>query len=577
MNRVHAAAKALIFVTSSLWGCLAFGGADLEAKLNSQFQRYDQARKELTTRVGCGGPAIPRDEWEKLLTPPSSQGLTNEDLSELSRRHAADAKAGREKAVMESSGLGIDLREIKTKQITDIFCSGLPKGAMLHVHPDGTLTKARAYRLLKGANPRINRSELLSVTAGSFRSFSACELNLIRTLPESKKFSELSDPEKELVASLVAMAPSDPDAKRFQEFEAKFSYIKFLKNLLGSASSEDPSLMMISEHLSESKDHKVSHVEFTKGCAPSDEGLSSINSFVEAAGRKSGVSVRHNCAFARTMSSDAIASEARSIFSALLERQKSNGPLQRISGIDLFGAEDPADNPGRDVSAFGAGQRIWACLNQFKEKKGLKLNSTMHAGEFGDLRNPRDALIMGVDRIGHGVLLSEDPLAVEYARRRGVGIEANLVSNESLGSVSSLKSHPFLHYLRLGIPVSLSTDDDGILQTDPNRECTRAIQETDITYFEIKQLSYNSIRNAFLSEAEKTALKKQLDVEFKGFESQWSIHSKSKLAGAGGAKRDAFQEFTPRNSCMDRTPNHANAPVSSGTTRESSKDHGLIK
>lgn len=47
-------------------------------------------------------------------------------------------------------------------------------------------------------------------------------------------------------------------------------------------------------------------------------------------------------------------------------------------------------------------------------KSGKRLiHRTMHAGELGDLRNPRAAILLGAERLGHGVKLNDDPIAVE--------------------------------------------------------------------------------------------------------------------------------------------------------------------
>ncbi len=141
------------------------------------------------------------------------------------------------------------------------------------------------------------------------------------------------------------------------------------------------------------------------------------------------------------------------------------------------------------------------------------------------MRNSRDAIIMGVDRLGHGVLLAEDIVTLEYAAKMQQPVEVNLSSNLRLTKISQVSEHPFLKYLRLGLAVSLSTDDEGIFETDINHECELAVNQTDISYTEVKQLAFNSIQTSFANEKDKSALKIQLIESFSKFEndSRWPI------------------------------------------------------
>ena len=148
----------------------------------------------------------------------------------------------------------------------------------------------------------------------------------------------------------------------------------------------------------------------------------------------------------------------------------------------------------------------------------------MHAGELGDPKNVRDAIIFGVQRIGHGNKLKLNPLYLEYARRKEIAIETNLTSNFILGVEENIDTHPFLDFLRLGLKVSLSTDDEGIFNTDISKECTIALRRDDLTYFELKQMFVNSIETAFLEKDIRDELLKKLNHDFSKFEANWRNH-----------------------------------------------------
>jgi adenosine deaminase len=70
----------------------------------------------------------------------------------------------------------------------------------------------------------------------------------------------------------------------------------------------------------------------------------------------------------------------------------------------------------------------------------------------------------------------------------------------------------------LGLPISLSTDDEGIFETDINHECEIAINDTDITYIELKQMAFNSIQTSFASVDDKKILLELLSKKFMVFE-----------------------------------------------------------
>lgn len=85
-------------------------------------------------------------------------------------------------------------------------------------------------------------------------------------------------------------------------------------------------------------------------------------------------------------------------------------------------------------------------------------------------------------------------------RRRKILIEACPISNYLLLKLP-LEKHPFLKWMRMGIPVSLNTDDAGIFGSDITEEFTRAVlSHPDITWDEVKQLARNSLEYAFVDE-----------------------------------------------------------------------------
>jgi hypothetical protein len=58
--------------------------------------------------------------------------------------------------------------------------------------------------------------------------------------------------------------------------------------------------------------------------------------------------------------------------------------------------------------------------------------------------------------------------------------------------------HPLETYLHAGVPVALSTDDEGVSRIDLTHEFTRAVLTYGFSYPELKTLVRNSLEYAFL-------------------------------------------------------------------------------
>lgn len=134
---------------------------------------------------------------------------------------------------------------------------------------------------------------------------------------------------------------------------------------------------------------------------------------------------------------------------------------------------------------------------------------TLHAGEVAPgLVEPagltfhiRDAVeVARAERIGHGVDVMYEDKAEELLKEmatRHTMVEINLTSNDGILNVSGA-SHPLPSYMAAGVPVALSTDDEGVNRSNMTHEYTRAVMTYGIPYPTIKNLVRNSIAFSFL-------------------------------------------------------------------------------
>ena len=173
----------------------------------------------------------------------------------------------------------------------------------------------------------------------------------------------------------------------------------------------------------------------------------------------------------------------------------------RMVGIDYVMPEDGYTS----MTDYALHMRIVGFLHTLYPKVHISL----HAGELapglvsyeGLCCHIRQAVeVAHAERIGHGVdVMYEDrpyDLLGEMAKNR-VMVEINLTSNDVILGVSG-KEHPFPIYRAYGVPVALSTDDEGVSRINLTHEYVRAVETYDLHYADLKQIVRDSIEHAFL-------------------------------------------------------------------------------
>jgi adenosine deaminase len=104
------------------------------------------------------------------------------------------------------------------------------------------------------------------------------------------------------------------------------------------------------------------------------------------------------------------------------------------------------------------------------------------------------------ERIGHGVsvMQEKDPIGLmKELAERNVLVEINLTSNDLILGVSG-DEHPLPIYMKYGVPVALSTDDEGVSRSDMTHEYLRAVSDFHLEYTELKRMTRQSLEHSFL-------------------------------------------------------------------------------
>lgn len=167
---------------------------------------------------------------------------------------------------------------------------------------------------------------------------------------------------------------------------------------------------------------------------------------------------------------------------------------------------------GLDVADAGPGdQRLSDYAAWLERGRRAGLGLTAHAGESPRGGEIEDALEIGVDRIGHGIILRERPDLLRELIRRGTVVEVNPTSNLRTGAVASYREHPVRAWKDAGLTATLSTDDPGVFGIDLPHEYEALAREAKFTAEELVELAWNGIWALFLPEARRRVLAERFE------------------------------------------------------------------
>jgi adenosine deaminase len=209
------------------------------------------------------------------------------------------------------------------------------------------------------------------------------------------------------------------------------------------------------------------------------------------------------------------------VFSSMVAGFKAASQSELIVGVNIVGQE-----------SMHVSMRDYALhmkMFRFLKAQYPRVKVSLHAGELalGDV--PPEGLqfhidqavhVAGADRIGHGLDLAHEANVfgiMKKLREADIPVEINLTSNDFISGVRG-ENHPVTLYRKHGVPFVISTDDAGVTRHNLANEYALFASRYKPDYAEVKKLSYNSLRYAFLPPAHKQRLSAQLDQRFAAFE-----------------------------------------------------------
>lgn len=166
---------------------------------------------------------------------------------------------------------------------------------------------------------------------------------------------------------------------------------------------------------------------------------------------------------------------------------------------------------GFGLGGFEVGAPPEPYAHAFVESKAAGLLSVPHAGETMGAASVHGAVYaLQADRIGHGVRAIEDPALLQGIKERQIVLEINPTSNVSLHVYRRLAEHPFPHLDRMGLLVTVNSDDPPLFNTTLIDEYVVLAREFGYGPADLARIA----RNAFVAAGLPADRKRQLLIDF---------------------------------------------------------------
>lgn len=163
-----------------------------------------------------------------------------------------------------------------------------------------------------------------------------------------------------------------------------------------------------------------------------------------------------------------------------------------VCALDLAGAEDKYP--------------IGEYLELFEIAKSKNIPFISHAGENGSAEEVRKAINVGARRIGHGIHAIESEEVLNLIKEKNILLEVCPTSNVQTNSVDKYENHPIEKLYKLGIPLSINTDNSTVSNITITEEYLKLSNYFNFTIEDYKKMNINAINHSFLTKEEKETL-----------------------------------------------------------------------
>ena len=326
---------------------------------------------------------------------------------------------------------------------------------------------------------RMPKAELHLHLDGSLRIDTAIELARTRGIDAPRDWAGMS-------AALVGAMPSTSQAELLKAFDLPIALMQ-----------DAEALERIAAELVEAKAaDNVRYIEIRWGPLlhvarglPLADGIAAVCRGANAAAARAGVTVRLISTAIRSHDPEA---------NVELAETAARFIGQGLTAWDLAGPEEAFPDPLTHARSFEAARA-----------NGLRM--TIHAGEWGGAAQVRRALVVDPERIAHGPGAIDDPELCAELRARGITLDLAPHSNWQAGIVASVADHPLKPLYRMGVPVTLNTDDLTVSDLTLSEEYVAAVEEIGLTLPELWAINRHALDVAFADEATLAPVRAEFD------------------------------------------------------------------
>ena len=336
--------------------------------------------------------------------------------------------------------------------------------------------KRVATRRLLGAMPK---AELHLHLDGSVRIDTAIEIARTRGIDAPRDWFGMS-------AALVGEMPGTSQAELLKRFDLPIALMQDAEALERIASELVEAKAADNVRYVEVRWGPLLHV--MKGL-PLADGIAAVVRGANAAASRAGITVR--------LISTAIRSHEPERNVELAETA-ARFIDQGLTGWDLAGQEAAYPDPLLHARSYEAARA-----------NGLRL--TIHAGEWGGAPQVRRSLVFDPERIAHGPGAIDDEALCAELRARGITLDLAPTSNWQANIVPSVAEHPLGPLYRLGVPVTLSTDDLTVSDLTLSEEYVKAHEQVGLSLADLWAIDRHALDVAFADDATKDRLRGEFD------------------------------------------------------------------
>jgi len=148
----------------------------------------------------------------------------------------------------------------------------------------------------------------------------------------------------------------------------------------------------------------------------------------------------------------------------------------------------------------------------FAKAKQAGLPCVPHAGETQGPASVWGAINeLQADRIGHGVRAIEDPNLLVALKERQIPLEINPTSNICLGMYRRIAEHPLPHLDRMGLKITVNSDDPPLFNTSLCREYQLLIDEFGYSKRDVLRIARTAFEVCYAEDVLKTRMLAEFD------------------------------------------------------------------